>query len=279
MPSGGRVGHATYPERVRRALLSPRGLALIVIGGFFVTIFVILGQWQVDRARQVSRTVPAPATQPPVALTAVGRPGQTLPSRLVGRSVDVQGEYDAAHQLLVAGRALSGRQGFWVLTPLRVDAGSLGAGVAVVRGWVASPRDPATAVPPGQVTVTAVLQPSEALDSSQRPSRLPAGQVARIETAELIQTIPYPLYDGYAVLTSQQPPAAVAPAPVQARIVVTGGRGFPWQNAAYALQWWAFAAFVVFFVWRMFKDRWTLDTDLDTGLDAGQSDADGRIVS
>ena len=75
------------------------------------------------------------------------------------------GTYDQTRQVLVTGKRLDGHDGFWVVTPLRAAGGAL---VPVVRGfgtgWVAGAGPaPATtdsryAPPPGEVSVTGVLQ-------------------------------------------------------------------------------------------------------------------------
>src|SRR5690606_17867895 len=140
----------------------------------------------------------------------------------VGRQVTAMGTYDAAGQLLVAdrvadvsapgGRAAKGR-GFWLLTPLRLTDGTV---VAVVRGWVASPDDPAGAVPEGTVTVTGRLRPAEPTNAVQRSAGvLPAGQVATVSTSELINLwTDAPVRDGFVVATAQDPPSSATPVAV-----------------------------------------------------------------
>jgi cytochrome oxidase assembly protein ShyY1 len=154
--------------------------------------------------------------------------------------------YDPAHQLLVSGRVLQGRPGYWVLTPLRTDTGQA---VMVVRGWVASPRDPGLRTPSATVEVTGRLQPAEPLGE---PAAEPGTQITSITTTDLIQRLPYDIYDGYVVL-SAEPARGPAPAPVEHRC---GPRrvDLPLQNAAYAVQWWVFGLFALAFWWRMVRD-------------------------
>jgi cytochrome oxidase assembly protein ShyY1 len=99
------------------------------------------------------------------------------------------------------------------------------------------------------VTVTGVLQPSEGERASQVDvlTPLPVGQIAYLSTVELQEALPYPpeeLYDGYLLLSSQEPAAREAPEQVAPQPVTDGsGR---WRNLAYAFQWWLFAAAAVF---------------------------------
>lgn len=240
-----------------RTLLAPRlvALHLLVIG--VLVSFTFLGRWQlgVFEASGAPRLAPDPA---PVAVTELTQVGQHLDGAAVSRKVTATGTYDAANQLLVAdrvadvgapgGRAAQGA-GFWLLTPLRITDGTV---VPVVRGWVASAADPATAVPEGTVTVTGRLRPAEETDAVQRSGNLPHGQVATVSTAELINLWPQArVRDGFVVATAQEPPSQAKPVAVPPP---TEGVGFNWRNLAYALQWWIFALFGVYMWFHFVRD-------------------------
>ena len=230
-----------------------------------------LGVWQLDRAeiRGATATAERLAAQqaaPPVALGDVLAPQTTFSGDLVGRRVLAHGVYDAARQLLVAGRALDGRAGYLVLTPLRVTAagsGLVASGATpvggppapvlpVVRGWTATPDDRAAlVVPPGEVTVTAYLQSSEA----SRSTDLPPGQVATISSAQLLNQWGGPIWNAYAVLAASTP--AQGDALILLPLPVRSGTGLNLQNLAYAAQWWIFAGFAIFLWWRMVRDEAT----------------------
>jgi cytochrome oxidase assembly protein ShyY1 len=223
-------------------LLTPRWLGLHALTVILVVLMAWLGWWQLGRAQlHAGPGQPGESSQvaqAPVPLGELTEPRESLPTAAVGRLVTATGTYDADRQLLVADREQAGRSGFWLLTPLRQADG---AALPVVRGWVPDASDPATAVPPGQVTVTGRLQPSE--PPAPPEAGLPTGQIRTVTTAELVSALPYPLYDGYLLLAAQSPPAATAPAAVAAP--TPSGR-LDLQNFAYALQWWAFALFTVF---------------------------------
>ncbi|MBX6384862.1 MAG: SURF1 family protein [Microbispora sp.] len=240
-----------------RTLLAPRlvALHLLVIG--VLVSFTLLGRWQlgVFEASGAPRPAPDPA---PVDVTELTQVGRYITGAAVSRRVTATGTYDAANQLLVAdrvadadapgGRAAEGK-GFWLLTPLRLADGTI---IPIVRGWVRTATDPATAVPEGTVTVTGRLRPPEQTDDVQRSGSLPRGQVAIVSTAELINVWPTArVRNGFVVATSQDPPSRVTPVAVSPP---TEGGGFTWRNLAYALQWWIFALFAVYMWFHFVRD-------------------------
>ena len=239
-----------------RTALRPRWLALLVVVLLAATGMAFLGQWQLDRARQRGAAAEQREQSRVRPLGEVLTARRTFPGDAAGARVAARGEWDPARQVLVAGRDLGGRTGFWVVTPLRLPDAT---GVAVVRGWVPSATDPAAAAPaagspPGTVTVVGRLEPAEppAQRAPGEASGLPPGQLDRLASTELIARWPYPLLTGYVVAESQQPPAAApAPTPVPAPAPETG---LAWQNLSYAVQWWAFAVFGFFFWWRLVRD-------------------------
>jgi cytochrome oxidase assembly protein ShyY1 len=241
---------------VLRTACRPRWLALLVVVLAAATGMSLLGQWQLDRARERGRIAEAERearVARPVPLAGVLTARQPFPTKALGRRVVAHGTWDPGAQLLVANRTLDGRSGLWVLTPLRLADGSA---VPVVRGWVSGPSDPA-AVPPAAgapAAVTGVLQPSEPpLDLAPgQSSGLPAGQVARVDVTDLVNRWPYRLTTGYLVLQSEQPaPSGPAPAPVTVQPPKTG---LALRNLSYALQWWLFAGFGLFLWWRLVRD-------------------------
>lgn len=245
-----------------RTLFSPRlvGLHLVTIG--VLIAFTFLGRWQLgvweDSGRPHATTDPAPVALTALTGTGLAGAGQGLQAEAIGRRVTVTGAFDAANQLLVAervpdvevGGGTSPTSGFWLLTPMRLADGSV---VPVVRGWVASAADPATAVPSGELTVTGRLQPSEPTDFSRRRGVPEAGQVATVSTAVLVNVWHGErVRDGFVVAT--QPIGGATPARLVAVPPPTVAGGFTWRNLAYAAQWWIFAAFAVFMWFHFVRD-------------------------
>ncbi|AEG43517.1 SURF1 family protein [Isoptericola variabilis] len=253
----------------------PRMIGILLLLLLAAAVCARLGVWQLDRAYERAQLA---AQQEAAEALAAGPEGvgvllppqTSFPGELVGREVWVTGTYEAAGQVLVAGRALEGRTGYLVLTPLRVsDDGTGGASwaslsgppvVPVVRGWVASPEDGAgLAVPEGEVRVTGWLQASEATSDAPVPDN-PGGPplTDAISTGALVNDWGGPIYSGYVVLTSSEPGQVAAadggPAPLP-RPVIEGGDGVNLQNVFYALQWWVFGLFAVALWVRLVRDE------------------------
>ena len=93
-----------------------------------------LGFWQLSRAEQKTTLQQAIENQsqlPPLTLAQL----QSDPSAWAQthRRVQLQGEWLNDQTVFLDNRAHHGRVGFWVMTPLRVQAGQV---VWVQRGWV-----------------------------------------------------------------------------------------------------------------------------------------------
>jgi surfeit locus 1 family protein len=259
---------AGYGSRVLRTALRPRWLALLLVVLVASSAMALLGQWQLNRAREHRREPAERAEQAreqavPKPVEQVLAPRQTFPIDGINTRVQATGTWDPAHRLLVTDRDLAGRKGFWVLVPLVLADGSA---VPVVRGWVASASDPAAAGPVGDgVQVIGLLQPSE--PPSQRApgeaSGLPADQVDRVSVTELVNRWPHPLITGFVVQQTQTPATGPLPSPIPAPV---SDPGLDLQNLSYAIQWWIFAGFGLFFWYRLVRDdhRGTLAPHLDS---------------
>jgi cytochrome oxidase assembly protein ShyY1 len=145
---------------VYRFALRGRWLVGTLLVLVVAAVCVRLGFWQLDRLdqrRDRNALVEARANQEAGPLPAD-------PEDALYRRVTIRGVYDVDDQSIQGGRALEGRPGEHVLTPLRTDDGSE---VLVNRGWIpnnAATRSeaPAEAAPPaGEVTVTGVVLPGK----------------------------------------------------------------------------------------------------------------------
>ncbi|WP_255371812.1 SURF1 family protein [Cellulosimicrobium sp. CUA-896] len=248
----------------------PRMIGLLVLFLVAAAVCARLGVWQLDRAQQradlaAQQEAAEAEAEGPEGLGVLLPPQTTFPGELVGRQAWVEGEYEPDEQLLVAGRALDGREGFLVLTPLRVtDDGTGGASwqdlsgapvLPVVRGWVPTPdAGAALEVPDGVVRLTGYLQASEAAGEAE----LPAGRTDSISTGALVNDWGGPIYSGYLVLIASDP-AQVAAADggpgILPRPTIEGGTGLNLQNVFYALQWWVFGGFAVLLWLRLVRDE------------------------
>ena len=278
-----------------RFLLTPRWLAVSALALLAVPVCVFMGSWQLSRFEaRVNQHKSAEHDEQKTAQAAPVPLARVLPDRHAqvrgddsGRIVSATGRYDTGHQLLVPERTLDGRDGYYVLTPLRTGGG---AALPVVRGWLpgsasaAEHRGSVPAAPAGQVTVTGAMQYPEASDSDgvDTSGTLPSGQLGIISAASLVNVLPYPVYAG-GWITDQHaaaPLKAVPPAaPPNSGLDLKA-----FQNLGYTGQWFVFAGFVVF-MWFRFVRREAearadaalgiLPEDLDGPGDAGPSSGGG----
>jgi surfeit locus 1 family protein len=222
-----------------RGLLAPRWLALHVVVAGLAALFVGLGLWQLDRLEQrraFERTVDERQARPPSALDQLPAAGG---AELEYRRVVLEGQYVLDGDVVLIGRALEGRPGNHVLTPLSSGNGPL---VLVDRGWV--PFDPEGRVPPaarapeGPVRVTGVLLPGEGGGEVRPAEGGPPSTLTTVDLALLEERSLAPMADLYLHLTAQEPtqPRGIPRfAPVRAL-----EEGPP--HLSYAIQWFAFAA-------------------------------------
>ncbi|MGW5354576.1 SURF1 family protein [Streptomyces sp. NPDC004031] len=266
-----------------RFLLTPRWLAVGVFVVLAVVVCVFMGTWQlsrfefrVDQHRDAKNSQAHAAEQKPVPLGGVLPDTRAeVPSDASGRRVTATGRYDTAHQLLVPDRRLDGRDGYYVLTPLRLDGG---AALPVVRGWLpgtvpsGAPADGGArggavpAAPSGEVTVIGALQYPEAAGSNgvpTAPGGLPSGQLGIISAASLVNLLPYPVYNGWITATEAAAPLKAVPpvAPPNSGLDLKA-----FQNLGYTGQWFVFAGFVVFMYFRLARREAEARADAELGL-------------
>ena len=234
-----------------RTALKPRNLALLAVAVLVVVAFVQLGRWQLGVAedKALRESLDEARSRQPVAVETVLRPHSDFPGELSTRPVSATGEF-GADQVVVANRRLDGRTGFWVVAPLRVAA--TGATLPVLRGFVTSPTD-LPPVPSGTVTVTGGLIPPESPYAGPAP---PDGQLGSVDTSVLVSRWPGELYNAFVFQQAEAPaPEAASLGTMQRVPTPSGETGFKWRNAAYALQWWAFALFALYMWWRIVRDE------------------------
>lgn len=130
--------------------------ALLLLG-IAVVILVSLGQWQLrrsDERRAILDAIEAGRKQAPVMLTPATPSDDLTPWRVA----QATGVWQPQFSVLLDNRNHEGRPGYWLATPLLLDASSRQA-VLVLRGWLprvmpgqGEPALPAT--PQGPQTIT-----------------------------------------------------------------------------------------------------------------------------
>ena len=251
---------------VLRTALKPRWLGLFAVLVLILVSFTRLGLWQLDVAKSKGRAeaVAHSAGRPVADLTSVVRPHEAFPADGSGRRVRATGSYAADGQVLVAPRRLHGRTGYWVVAPFVLDGGGT---LPVVRGFT---TDPASVRPPpeGRFTARGSLAPGEspaetpAAPSGAAGGATPADPVlGSIDLSVLVNRWHGDLFNAFAFALEERGArgatagAPLDPAPLE-RVPppAPGETGLSWRNAAYALQWWIFAAFAAYMWFRMVRD-------------------------
>jgi surfeit locus 1 family protein len=231
--------------------VTPRGLLAVVVAVVVAAVCVRLGIWQLDRLDQrrarnaaiISATALPPIELRGDSLAAVMR----HPDAYHYRRAVVDGSYDAAGDFLLRGRAMAGRPGVHVVTPLRI-AGTDTA-VLVLRGWLPSP-DAATADPrpfaePGVKQVAGIIQTVQteggAIPRREQVNGTTISTYQRIDPRALRPSIPYTLLPIYLQILPAPPTAAAAP--LQRVPLPPLDEG---PHLGYAIQWFGFAAVAIF---------------------------------
>jgi cytochrome oxidase assembly protein ShyY1 len=234
-------------------LVTPRWFGLAAVCVLLAAAMVGLGIWQLHRYHErstVNARIDAGGTAVPVPLATRapapgGRAGSVGPAPRPDAEwtrVSASGGYDESNEVLVRGRTSDGVVGFEVVTPLVLADGSA---VLIDRGWMAAPEGDAATVPKvpaapvGQVSVAGRLHLAESWGGAvqRQDGRL---EVRRIDPTRLSAALPYPLYNAYITLDTQDPPATggLTPIPPDHQNAL--------QNAAYVVQWWMFAGIALF---------------------------------
>jgi cytochrome oxidase assembly protein ShyY1 len=229
--------------------LQQRRYRALALAGLIVAVICVgIGTFEIHRfqdkrhdnsvLRTNAHAAGVPLTTSLVPLT--GRGVAPSANAIRYRHVTVRGRYVAALQQYVANKTQHGRQGFYVLTPLRMSDATL----LVVRGFVAANNDETrpkdvTAPPTGDVQLAGWLQTVDTADDQN--GRLGHGEIMSINPDQQVGRIGSPVFQASLTLTAHQPgTAGVALVPLPGLGNPTGGAA-EWQLLSYVIQWYAFA--------------------------------------
>ena len=206
-----------------------------------------LGFWQLSRAEQktaLQQAIEHQSQLPPLTLAQL----ESDPSAWVQthRRVQLQGEWLNDQTVFLDNRAHHGRVGFWVMTPLRVQAGQV---VWVQRGWVErdalDPRKPPQLAPlahgsPVQARIAPPLSQIFELGSAQQGTN-PSPIRANLDPAQMQSLV----QDNVLALVVQTGPEGDGLRRDWFQVGVSADK-----NRAYAFQWFALSALLAFlYLW------------------------------
>lgn len=214
-------------------------------------ILVLLGTWQLQRLHWKGDLISKLEERSVGAAVAPPGEGADLDSFEFQR-VGVNGTFRHDLELYLIGRALNGKPGIQIMTPLEPEDG--GAAILVSRGWVPfEGRDPATR-PNGQITgpvrvegIVRLQKPPGYFTPENEPSN---NTWYFVDTGGMSATAGVPLQAGYYIVSD--------------RVDLPGGfpRGGQWRldlrndHLGYALTWYglAIALLVIYIVYHRRKE-------------------------
>jgi cytochrome oxidase assembly protein ShyY1 len=218
-------------------LRSPRWAGYLALVVVFAVACCALGTWQLNRRAEALAEVARidanyDAEAVPVAEALPDPIGFDADQRW--QVVALSGEYLGDEEVVVRNRPFGGSSGFEVITPFRLDDGTV---FMVDRGWIAQASDgrPSdyAAPPSGHVQVEARLKAGEERIEGRTTTGI---EFATIDLAELAHRVGEPAYTGaYGVLVQSAADAAEPPLAATRPLRDEG------PHLSYALQWFVFA--------------------------------------
>ena len=275
------LGEPTLARVMRR----PRWIAALLLALVVAAAFAWLGQWQMGNAVR-TQSVATLDTETPRPLAEVAELSKGVTDEGAGVVVELDGALVPGDTRVVAPRMNDGASGAWVVGHLRTSGPDAedGAHLAVAIGWAPSTaeaeaaierieRDPEFASP---VRLEGRYMPSEAPkipDADADPQSMQAMVPAHL--ANMWDGVEGSVYAGYLVVHPGASGAvagdllgaggldaidSVAPLPAEA---------VNWLNVFYAIEWIVFAGFAIFLWYRLARDSWEKEHELQL-LEAGE---------
>ena len=229
-----------------RFALRPRWILSHLFVLAMVVAMIAAGFWQLDRLQQKrdrNHEIVSRSEQPTKEVRSLG-PARDYRSietakALQYRQATATGRYLPDEEVLAGQPSKDGDPGAWVLTPLRLDDGTI---VAVNRGWIpnggryqAVPKE--YRAPTGEVTVTGLVMASEVRGfiGHTDPPTGHLTQLARLDVVRLDRQVEGHLLPFYLQLSTQRPAVRDDdPQPADPPELSEG------PHLSYAIQWFTF---------------------------------------
>lgn len=211
--------------------------ALVLIA----VVFVGLGLWQLDRARdlKIILNAPAPAITAPVPLQGLAKPRTPLDTKVDSKTISASGFYVANFKAPNQKDADASVKD-WEVALMQVDTTS---GILVVRGlWSDRLNEPQLAMS-NRIELTGILR---AHQNEDRALNSP-GVISRLDSSVIVGLTDLDLYDGYVIAVDEKfRDAEIARTRVSPEMRTARIPGFYWQHISYVVVWWLMAAVVLY---------------------------------
>ncbi len=224
-------------DRIKKALTAVLVLAL-------AAIFIALGYWQLDRAREMTANEKKVVVvdEKIYQLSDLTRSDEILPVESFGKFVNISGPiiatYKAPNQI-----AADKKVSDWELALVQLDAKSA---ILVLRGYWQDSKLPE---PSEILKVTGTIFPRQIKDRALNTDT----QISRLDSSLLTSTTDLQLYDGFIAATSEFGDSGEITRPrITPEMPETEFNGYYWQHISYVVIWWLMAALVL---WAPFYKR------------------------
>ena len=221
------------------------------------TSFSALGLWQWNRAQDhqdLKAELSRIANLPPVSLTEIQKPRDSLSGENVNRIVTLTGRY--LNSYIARNQDSGDYQVALFAVNSSASSESSGMGAILIARQLAPQMSPELAaemesgevLPQGELTLSARLLPSqqEDFDPSARLSE-DKSDLARISTALLVGESELPLFDGFLLLRSEESNGVATPLElIPDRLAQPTIPGFYWQHIAYVVIWFLMALITLY---------------------------------
>ena len=227
-------------DRIKKALIAVLVLTL-------AAIFVGLGYWQLDRAREMTANENKVVVQDKTVytLTDLTKPDEIIPVQSFGKFVNISGQviatYKAPNQI-AADKSVSD----WELALVQLNSKSA---ILVLRGYWKDSQQSAVDAGNEILNVTGRIFPRQIKDRALNTET----EISRLDSSLLTSTTDLQLYDGFIAATSEVGDSGDITRPrITPEMPESEFNGYYWQHISYVVIWWLMAILVL---WAPFYKR------------------------